>query len=465
MSGFAPGDASLKVIWRLTWPQMIMMLFHFLIGFTDVWVAGRIHPDVQASLGLVTQCLFFLLVVAVATANAAVAAVSQAIGAGMADRARRYVGLVLVGGTLMGALLALVGYVLREPFLKLLMVPEQILPITSYFWDVYLFGLPANYLFTISNAVFRARKEVLVPLVTMIAVCVVNAVADMGFGLGLWGLPNYGAQGVAWATFSSVLLGAIINVVMLRRTGLMRRSSLPRWRWVKYGAPSLMRVAAPAGAMQLLWHLGYLVLFVITGALPVDAINALAGLTAGMRVESILFLPAFAFNMSASVLVGHFVGAGQKAEAKRVGLVLLGAGCGLMSTCAVFLWPWIPELSAFLAPDPAVQAQTIKYLRYNVLSIPFTVASMTLGGIMTGAGAAMYNFIVYSSATWLVRLPMAWLLGHVLWRDASGVFIAMLVSQMFQSSVMFWLFMYKDWSRFSLIRRTVANGAPKESRL
>lgn len=48
-------------IWRLAWPQTAMMFFHFLIGFIDVYVAGRLSDQVQASLGIITQTLFFLL--------------------------------------------------------------------------------------------------------------------------------------------------------------------------------------------------------------------------------------------------------------------------------------------------------------------------------------------------------------------------------------------------------------------
>ncbi|THB66643.1 MAG: MATE family efflux transporter, partial [Desulfovibrio sp.] len=48
---------------------MLMMLSHFFIGFVDVYVAGRIGRDVQASLGLITQCLFFFLVLAIAVGN------------------------------------------------------------------------------------------------------------------------------------------------------------------------------------------------------------------------------------------------------------------------------------------------------------------------------------------------------------------------------------------------------------
>lgn len=455
MAGVSAADASFSGIWRLTWPQMLMMLFQFIIGFTDVWVAGRINADVQASFGIVSQCMFFLLVVATAMSGAAVAAISQAFGAGLFMRGKRYTLLILGGGTLCGIVIAAVGLIWSKPLLRLLMVPEPIMPVASYFWNIYLLALPANYLFTVSNAAFRARKQVMAPLVTMILVCTINALTSAGFGLGLWILPNFGYAGVAWATFCSLTVGASANLMLLVRNGMLSRNVTLPWRWVRCGGPYLVRVAAPVAGMQIMWQVGYLVLFAITGSLPppADSVSALAGLTAGMRVESLLFLPALAFNMTAGILVGHFLGAGRKGEAKRVGMRLLVAGCALMTVFAALMWPWVPEISSFLTPDPVVTKQTVSYLYYNLLSIPFTVASMTLGGIMTGAGATIYTFVVYSSATWFVRLPCAWLFGHVLWRDASGIYLAMLISQVFQSTIMFWLFLYRDWSRFSMIRR------------
>lgn len=455
-------DASYGGIWRLTWPQMLMMVFHFLIGFTDVWVAGRIRPEVQAAIGLVSQSLFFLQVVAVAGANAGVAAISQALGAGLLPRARRYVGMVLAGGCTVGVGIMLLGLATIEPFLRLLQVPESILPVAAYFWKVYLLGLPANYLFTITGAVFRARKRMVAPLVSMVAVCGVNGWATLGFGLGLWGLPDYGYAGVAWATFVSLVIGAALNVVMLvRDRELLQRASFPPLRWVRRGAPYVLRVAAPAAGLQIIWNLGYLVLFSITATLPAGSVAALAGMTAGMRVESFVALPAFAFNMTASVLVGHLLGAGRKPEAFRVGLRLLGIGCAAMSLFAALLWPWAADIASWLTPEPPVARQVVSYLRYNLLSTPFTVASMTLGGVMTGAGATLYSFLVYGAATWFVRLPLAWFMGHMVWRDAAGIFLAMFVSQVFQSSVMLWLFHTRDWSRFSMIRRNGRKAAPQ----
>ncbi|MFI3271146.1 MAG: MATE family efflux transporter [Pseudomonadota bacterium] len=447
-----PQDTSLRSIWRLTWPQMLMMLFHFLIGFTDVWVAGRIDANVQASFGIVTQCMFFLLVVATAMASGAVASISQALGACKYQRARRYILLITYAGFAAGLIIASIGLLFREPFLRLLMVPEDILPVAVYFWAVYLLALPANYLVTVSNAAFRASKRVMSPLCTMVLICAINATSSLGFGLGLWGLPNYGFAGVAWSTFFSLTAGAIFNIAMLYRCSLKDCSFLLPWRWVRSGAPYLIKVAMPAAGMQVMWQSGYLVLFAIVGSLPkpADSVVALAGLTAGMRIESLLFLPAMAFSMTASILVGHFLGAEQKLEAKRVGLRILLVGVSSMTVFAACMWPWVPEISAFLAPDPAVTAVTVRYLYINLLTIPFTIASMTLSGIMTGAGATIYTFMVYTSATWFIRLPCAWFLGHILWKDVEGVFIAMLISQVLQSTTMLWMFHYKDWTKYSM---------------
>jgi MATE family multidrug resistance protein len=363
------------------------------------------------------------------------------------------VALVIKLGVVMSLVVLVCGMLFKEPFLNLLQVPERIRPITSYFFDVYLYVLPMYYMLNMTNAMFRARKMVLIPLGCMMIVSLVNTVADFGLGLGWWGFPQMGYAGVAWATFYSITAGALFNMVMLVRKGLLRRDSGAPWRWARCAAPYLIKVALPAGGMQIMWQTGYLVLFAITGSLPAGSIDALAGMTAGMRIESLLFLPAFAFNMTASILVGHFLGAGRKAEAKRVGLRLLLMACGSLTVVAVFMWPFVPEICAFLSPQPAVQAQAAVYLKYNLVSIPFTVASMTLGGIMTGAGATLYTCIVYSSATWLVRLPVAYVMGHHVWGNSEGVFVAMLISQIFQSGTMLWLFWYHDWSRFSMIKR------------
>lgn len=454
----------LRSIWQLTWPQLVMLSCQFVIGITDVWAGGRIGAGVQASIGLITQCQMLFMALAMAAVSGAVASISQSLGAGRVVRARRYVGLVVFGGIGLGILIAGLAHFGREPLLVLVRTPEDILPTATLFFGAYLWGLPGQYVLTIGAAVFRAAKSVLMPLYVTAGVCVINIFGDLAFGLGWWGFPNYGAAGVAWATFASVSAGAVLLLGMLVREKLLTRQSFPRWRWVRLGAPYLLKVAGPALGTSFLWQSGYLVLFVITAALPYASVNALAGLTAGMRIEAFLFLPAVAFNMTVSVLVGHALGAGDKSEARRVTLTTLAIACVGMSLVGAVLWPWRLELGGLLAADPAVQYETADYLMYNILSVPFTVASVVLAGALNGAGATIYPLVAFSVAIWGVRLPVAWIFGHILWQNASGVYLAMLVSQVVQSSALLWVVLRCDWTRFAMTAGKCSSAGTREQK-
>ena len=448
--GLLPDRALLDSIWQMTWPQVLMLLCQFAIGMADVWAGGQLGADVQASIGLIAQCQTLLMVLAFATASGAVAAISQSLGAGRMRRATRYVGLVLCGGSLFALVLALAGYAFSLPLLRLIQTPEAMLPTATLFLGAYLWSLPGQYVLSLGGAVFRSAKSVLNPLYVAGLVCLVNVFGDLAFGLGWWGFPAYGAQGIAWATVVSVTAGALAMLVLLVRAGLVTRHSFVGWRWIRAGGAYLVRVSGPALGTSLLWQSGYMVLFVIVASLPAGSVSALAGLTAGFRIEAILFLPAVAFNMTAAVLVGHCLGEGRKHEAKTLALTILGLSCFIMSLVAACLWPFRQVLAAFLSPDPQVQVETINYLLFNILSAPFTVGSVVLAGALNGAGASVYPLTVFSSAVWLVRLPLAWFLGHVLWRDATGVFAAMLVSQIVQSVSLFWIVTRADWTRFAM---------------
>ncbi|MDD3310874.1 MATE family efflux transporter [Pseudodesulfovibrio sp.] len=457
---FASSDmtrAPYRTIWHLAWPQVIMMFFHFCIGLADVWVAGHIDRQVQASLGIITQSLLFLLILAMAVANGAVAAISQSIGAGMAVRARRYVGLCLTLVLLLGSVIMFAGLPFKSFIVTALQVPDSMRHITGYFLAVYLYVLPPYYLLTITNAIFRANKQVMFPLYSMILVTTLNAVLDIGLGLGWWGFPQIGFKGLAWATFGSVTAGALFNIFVLYRGGLLCRACFAPWRWTRAALPYLFKVAWPSGLMQIVWQSGYLFLYAITASLPWNPVDALAGMAVGLRIEALLFLPAFAFNMTASILIGHYLGARQADEAKKFGFRILGLGLVSLSLLAVVAWRFIPYWVSLLTTDQAVAAQALSYLKWNVLAIPFTLTSMILAGALNGAGATFYNMLIMGGATWGVRLPLAYYLGHVGMKDAEGIWIAMFCSQIVQSMTLLYYYSFKNWRRFAMIKNRNAN--------
>lgn len=447
----------LRSIMALVIPQSVIMFCHFFIGLTDVWVAGRLGADVQATLGIITQINILFITLAMATSSGVVAAISQSLGAGRFQRTQRYVTLIVGVTIILSLCMALLGFLFQGSLLTIAQTPENIVPVARQFLQISLLALPGHYLMLIASSIFRATKTMRAACIITLIVTCLNVIGDLALGLGYWGVPALGASGIAWATLLSVSFGSLclLWVLFLRR--LLSRAGLSSWRWVRVGMRYVIKVALPVFGTAFLWHSGYFVLFVITASLPLQSLPALAGLTAGVRIEMFLMVPAMACNMSAAVLVGHSLGAGNAEEARHLATRVWWSGLVFMCLCTIALWPFRETLATFITPDATVQKQTMSYLTYNLLAVPFSVTSVILAGVFNGAGATIYPLMSFGFAVWFIRLPVAYALGHFTWLEADGVYFAMLMSQIIQSVIVVFAFYRLPWTHFTLRSQAISS--------
>ena len=454
-------DWQLLLIWRLVWPQMMMFLCTTVINLTDTWVAGKISSDVQASMGLAFQVQMFLMVFAASLGAGGLASVSQSMGAGNSKRARNFAGLVLSAAFSIALLLTCLLFAWRTPVLRILQTPEMILPLADYILRFMLLGFPFACVMQVGGTLFRAARHVTAPLVVMLAACAINLAGDLLFGLGMGGFPRLGMRGIIWSTLAANILGAAMTVAILKRGGMLPPFLLPPLAWGRKAFSYLLSVSVPALGNGVMWQTGYLVLYGLAASLP-DGVAALAGLTAGNRVESMLYMPAAAFMATASILVGNALGHGDKPAAKKAGLVLFVLSGTIIGSAAAVIWPFISDLARIFSHDAAVQWQIRKYLFYNVLAAPLTVSGLVLHGVLNGAGATVYSMLVNIAGIWIVRLPMAWLLSARVFHNAEGLYAAMLLSIAAQTAIIIWIFLRRDWYAFSLKSKYSKRTLPTE---
>jgi Na+-driven multidrug efflux pump len=206
----------------------------------------------------------------------------------------------------------------------------------------------------------------------------------------------------------------------------------------------------PAALLQIAWNAGSIVLYTILSRLGDTSITALASITNGLRLEAVIYLPAFAMNMASSVLIGQNLGAGKPDRAERLGWKVATAGVLVVSTMALPVFVWAEEFAGLVARSPGVIAETARYLRINMLSEPFMALSAILGGCLQGAGDTRGAMWVIAVAMWLVRLPLAYVLALPLGYGAAGVWVAMVISMCVQGLLMAFRFRRGRWKELSL---------------
>jgi putative MATE family efflux protein len=269
-------------------------------------------------------------------------------------------------------------------------------------------------------------------------------VLDFSLVFGLAGFPRLGYMGIAYATAISAILGMAVNLLFLTSGGW---KGLPGRTW-RPDLRIIVRIAGigwPAGLLQVAWSAGSIILYHILGRLGSESIVALASITNGLRIEAVIFMPAFAMNMAASVLVGQNLGAGKPGRATSLGWKIALTAMTVLTLLSAIIFAGAEFFASLLSGDPAVLRETTRYLRVNMLSEPFMALALVLSGALQGAGDTRGTMWIIVFCMWVIRLPLAYALSLVLGLGALGVWIAMVVSMTVQGLLMAYRFHQGKW--------------------
>jgi putative MATE family efflux protein len=424
--------------------MILVMFFNFLVGITDIYVAGFIGPEIQAIVGFVGELYFFVIIVANAISIGTVAMLSRYVGAGNIEKALSTARQSLIFGAACSIALTAAGILFHDQLVALAGFSGGIREIAGEFFVIFAVALVPNYIVILANAVFRAGGEVKLTLVAMFFVSVINIALDFILVFGLFSFKGIGYRGIAFSTVIAMTAGMIICIFLFRRS---------RWRNLYSGAwqlsADLVRriylLSWPAAFLQVAWNTGNIVLYNILGRLQEGSIAAMAALTNGLRIEAALYLPVFALNMAASVLTGQNLGAGTPERAERIGWKISLSGVAFVTLMALPIFIWAEDVSAPVAKDQYVLAETVRYLRITLLCEPFMAISVILGGCLQGAGDTKGTMLVIVATLWIIRLPLAYILAIVTGYGALGVWLAMIISMFFQGIAMTMRFRRGRW--------------------
>ncbi len=390
--------AYLAESWAMGWPMVIIMFFEFFISITDVYIAGRIGKEVQAAYGFVVQLYFIFAVVAAALNVGAVSTISQLYTSGDMAQYRRAVFSSIVFAAAAGVVFAVIGVIGAPYLVRALNMPAEVKEIAATLMQIYSLGLAFAYVLLNSNGILRSSREIVTSLKTMGFVCVLNVGLNFIFLYGT----DLGFRGIAYSTVGAITIGAAINSLHIRR--LVDGFRDYSWPLIK----KIFLIGWPIGLLQVIWQLASTVLYLILSMLPENRIEVLAAFTNGMRIESAIFLPAFAFNFANAVVVGNLLGKKKYDDAFRNGLITAGLAVGVvtvLTAIVVLNATWIMPL---LSSDRIVVAESKKYLYIAMLAEPFIAWGTVLMGGLNGAGDTKRVMLIVALSVWLVRIPLAY---------------------------------------------------------
>ena len=414
-----------KQIVRLAWPVFLQNLGRSLaVAILDSYWIGKISSEHLAALAVGTFLSWGAFALGELVPIGTNALVSQSVGAKDEDAARHVSTLNLVNSVIWGLLIAAI----MIPLLPVLYgftnldAPKAILA-NEYLFPILVL-LPAIILFESGSAIFRGHGNTQTPFRLLLVVFALKIVLSplliFTFDLGI--------RGASIATMTSYGSVFLIMLVLLKRKGFI--SSVQKKfskiiKDVKYNW-KVTKETIKIGLPLSLEGLAFSFIYIFVSRYVADfGTTGLAALGIGHRSEAIPYQVGEAFAITASIVVGQNIGAGNVERANKGAWRVLYLSWIPMAIYGVILFFFPAQIAGIFTTDQSVIETAKVYNMIAAFSIFFAMSEQIFSGAFAGAGNSLPPLAIYLPVTAL-RIPLAAILAPIY--GMNGIWIAIFVT-------------------------------------
>lgn len=416
-------DAHRKQLISLAHPVYLSLLASVAAGIINtVWVS-RLGGPAVAAVAVATNTENVLLGVALVFASGTTVLVAHARGA----RDPGAVRAAVRGGWALFAVVtpvvAVGGYVVREPLARLVFGGAEGLSLAVEYLAISLPGIAVFFAQTLVDGILKGTGDTRTPLRLALLANGLILVCDPFL------IHRYGVEGAAAATVLCRCVALAAGLVALRRNTCLRAVSSVR---PAESVPAALRRALatglPMSADFTVRQAGALALVAIVARLGVTAVAAYAIAYKVLYVATMAF---YAVRQAAAIHTAHTRGEGRD-ERRPIGrqAVVVSGAVGLAA--AVLLAVFAPVVMRAFGAGPDVAADGVLFLRCVGPYLVLMACCIALGGVFEGSGGAPVLPRVTLLGT-AVQLPLAYGLSGL---GLPGICLALAVSMAVQCAVL-----------------------------
>jgi len=392
-------------------------------GVVDTIMVGRLGPAAIGAVALGNAVCYTPSLFGVGLMLGLDTLVAQSYGRQDHDECHRWLAqgvyLACIAAPLIMALIALASF----GFLRFGITPEVAGPAGGYLRILNWATLPL-LLYQCTRRYLQGVGQVRVVTVTYVLANLVNWLGNWVFIYGKLGMPALGVNGSALSTVAARILmaAALTGFAWRYERGrghpLFRHWAAPQIarlrRLVRLGAPAAGQILLEVGAWNLAtFSVGYLT--------PV----ALATHQIVLNYASITYMVPLGVSAAAAVSVGHAVGAGDPARARRAGWLALSLGASFMLLAAIVFLVMPGPLIRLYTHDPQVLAVGPGLLVIVAAFEVFDGIQSVSTGALRGLGETRIPMLANLVGYWALGLPLGLFLCFGMRQGIRGLWIGL----------------------------------------
>lgn len=388
----------LKKMLLFSFPLMGSSILQLLFNAADIIVIGRFAGDNSlAAVGATSSLINLLVNLFVGLAIGANVLTARYYGARRDEDISQTVHTSIALSIVCGTGLAIVGILISNPILAMMGTPEEILPLSTIYMQIYFAGMPAMMIYNFGSAVLRAKGDTARPLIYLAVAGVVNVGLNLFFVISL----KMDVAGVAAATSISQCLSAFLALRCLCREQDAFRLQRKLLKIHRQKLKTILQIGLPAGFQG--------VLFALSNVIIQSSINSfgkyvMAGSAAASNLENFTYFAMNAFYQAAISFTSQNVGAGKYDRVKTI--LICAVSCATVTGIAVGNLTYLfgSPLLGIYSDSTLVVQEGLKRMLY--ICVPYFICGImdTMTGMIRGLGYSIMPMIVSLLGACVLRI-------------------------------------------------------------
>jgi len=394
-----------RSLFFLSFPIVITNLLQVGYNLADTLWLGRYSTEALAAISLGFPLVYLFISLGLGLTVAGSVLVAQHTGADQPEKAEYAASQTVVFTLLAGLILGTLGFQFVAELLGVFGAEPVVLALATDYMEVISLGLPFLFGFTVFIALMRGAGDTVTPMLVMFGTVILNVALDPLLIFGVGPLPELGVEGAAIATVLARGSAMVVGLwLMLRGAHGIRihlRQMVPDLAYSK----KLLRIGVPASVENTGRAISVNAVLVIVTLFSTPVVAAFG---VGIRVFSMIFMPAIAIDRGVEAMTGQNIGAGRQDRVVATNRFAAKTSFLILSALGVITFVFAPEIIGVFDDSPAVVAEGATFLRWIAPTFGFVGILRAYSGGFRGAGKTLTAAAIAVLLFGFIRLPIAY---------------------------------------------------------
>lgn len=420
-----------RKIYSMILPITMENILQTLAGLISMGMIGRIDVVAVGAIGISTRITQILWAFFKGITTGASVFVAQAYGAGDMCKLKNVIQQTLLSTVILAIGFQQLIYWNASVFLKIFNPSINLMNSAAAYLKIVSLGLPFMVIMLVVAGVLQGMGNARVPMRIALIMNLVNIVLSYILIFNSLKLPIFGIVGAAYALVIAQFTGAAIGIyVLFNKKGILGSvSGISLFKIDFTQISDIYNVGIPSSLESVFWQLSAIIL---TRIMLTFGETPFAAYQLGLQAESISYMPALGFSVSATAFIGFSLGAKNKEMGKQYMKELI-KGSFIVTLVSASILIFFPRfIMGLLTYDTEIiRLGSIYLLLMGLVQVPQNISSV-LSGALRGAGFTKVPMIIAGIGLWGIRIPLSFILTHFFSMGIVSIWAVMCVDLVFR---------------------------------